>query len=225
MRPCWNRFTLSEFICLLIVTVGIPRRNCKTPKHKHTNIRQNKHWFWCEMLNMFAFCWIMFATSILGSLRSGGSGAPIGHALILSHQGTAADVVLLVFLQQRLCHGDLPKTPSTQHTWTLGWNDYPLLLLQYLPGCCRCCSPSIPCINLHPRSRLLSHYGMSKRVYQGKQMSCQNGRTSCVLYIVVVLVDPLLLLYMEVAPRSRRLSSHTRNSQTHTHTILDFLHQ
>ena len=85
-----------------------------------------------------------------------------------------------------------------------------LLLLQSFPGGVVAVVALVsPCINLHPRSRLLS-----KRVYQGKQMSCQNGRTSCVLYIVVVLVDPS---YMEVAPRSRRLSRHTRNSQTHTH--------
>ena len=149
MRPCWNRFTLSEFICLLIVTVGIPRRNCKTPKHKHTNIRQNKHWFWCEMLNMFAFCWIMFTTSILGSLRSGGSYAnwSIGHPFPLRHWSRcsvacipAATVVSrVIFL--------FPLDTTHLDPWV---KRISLLLLQYLPGCCRCYSPSIPCINSTP---------------------------------------------------------------------------
>ena len=135
VRPCWNPFTRSEFICLLIVTVGIPRGNCKTHTYKHTNITLNiaeqtlvSVWD----VEYVAFCWIMFTTSILGSLRLRWV-PPIGHALILSHQGTAADVVLLVFLQHGGVTGDLPVAPSTQHTWTLGWNDYPLLLLQSFP--------------------------------------------------------------------------------------------
>lgn len=158
VRPCWNPFTRSEFICLLIVTVGIPRRNCKTHtqtyKHNAEHRRTN--------ISFGVRCWICcFLLNNVHNLYFGISATPVGaanwscpHPFPPRHCSRCSVACIPA---ARWCHGWSSCCPlDTTHLDPWVKRLSPAATPVFSQGCCRCCSPSIPCINMYKSTPSLS---------------------------------------------------------------------